>query len=90
MNLTGRTVEMFRCYRPPLIGPRHDLAYMVEAKGLYAELTDIGIYVREIGSGREHIVPYANIESMKLIRLTEDGKETVDEVKPKRGRPSEK
>lgn len=93
MTLTSRVVDMFRCYRPPLIGPKPDLAYVPKDKGLHAELTTIGIYVRE-SNGREHIVPYANIESMRLAPF--DGVteiEAVDSEKPKvikRGKPSEK
>ncbi len=68
MEVANRQVQMFRCYRPPLIGPTPKLAYVPKDSNLEAELCEYGLYIKE-QNGREHFVPYANIESIRLIPL---------------------
>ncbi len=70
MEIANRKVQMFRCYRPPLIGPTPKLAYVPSDSRLEAEMCEYGIYVRE-ASGIEHMVPYANIESIRLEKQAE-------------------
>lgn len=70
MDITGRRIEVFRCYRDPLIGPKPRLAYVPKDMRAEAEIaTDsrgpMGIYVKLV-DGKEHVVPFANIESFKL------------------------
>lgn len=85
MDLNGRQVSMFRCYRPPNIGPKSDLAHMTKDKHLYVEMQPHGIYVREILNGSEHFIPYANIECIRLEK--EEPKVTEIESKRGPGRP---
>lgn len=72
MELSHRIVQMFRCYRPPLIGPTPKLAYMPKDSGLEAiYVPNNGVYVKE-ANGMEHLVPLANIESLRFEPLTMD------------------
>lgn len=75
MNISKRTVQMFRCYHDPMIGPKPRQAFsMVELPNWYMELTPVGVYVKcpikdknnkEVF--QEHVVPFANIQSIKFI-----------------------
>jgi hypothetical protein len=79
-ELKGRRVEMFRCHLDPAIGPKARNAFSKhEYPGWEFELTPIGVYVKTehkvpgqpttIG---EHLVPYANIQSIKLFAKTKE------------------
>lgn len=75
MEVANRSIQMFRCYRPPLIGPTPKLAYVPKDSGLHAELCEFGIYVRE-SKGFEHLVPYANLESIRFEPIAEISKKS--------------
>lgn len=79
-DLKGRKVEMFRCHLDPAIGPKARNAFSKkEYPDWIFELTPIGIYVRAImkvpnspAQEQEHIVPYANVQSIKLVPKEND------------------
>ena len=81
MQVSNRRIQMFRCYRPPLIGPKVDLAYVPKDKNLQAEICEFGVWVKELANGTEHMVPYANIESIRL----EPEVASITELESKRG-----
>lgn len=74
--LATRKVSMFRCHIDPAIGPTPKLAFslsdpLLTAIGLEVELTQVGIYAkwydrRNKDKLHEHLVPFANIQSIKL------------------------
>lgn len=74
--LNGRRLQMFRTHIDPQIGPTPKLAFsmqdpLLQAIGLEVELTTIGIYAkwydrRNGDQVHEHIVPFANVQSIKL------------------------
>lgn len=71
IDLNQRSISMFRCYRPPLIGPKPQLAYMPKDSKLEVIfIPNNGLYVRE-QNGMEHLVPLANIECMRFEPLEE-------------------
>lgn len=76
-DLRGRKVDMFRCHLDPAIGPKPMNAFTRKAFPHAAfELTPIGIHVHltitKPGTNEivieEHIVPYANVQSIKLVQ----------------------
>jgi len=77
MELTKRKVLMFRCHLDPGVGPMPKNAFMitdVNSPIEIAELTPAGIYVKmkpvrdaKDGEFVEHLIPYANIQSIKLM-----------------------
>lgn len=82
-ELKGRKVNMFRCHLDPAIGPKARNAFSKkEYPNWEFELTAIGIYVRAIhrtphlnkDQMSEHIVPYANVQSIHLIPEEEEAK----------------
>ncbi len=71
-KLTGRKVDFFRCHIDPNIGGRAQQAFKMETMKMEAELTPIGLWVRypeknDHGGFAESIVPYPNIQSIKLM-----------------------
>ena len=75
-SLSGRGVARFRTHIEPGIGPKPRNAFDMREQMFDAELTPIGIYVKmtrtEPGKGQsveEHVVPYSNIQSIKLVPL---------------------
>ena len=74
----GRKVAMFRCYRDPMIGPTPKNAYMVDQLG-EAELTEHGVFIHVSKKGpvTEHLIPYANIESIRLELVPEEIKKPL-------------
>jgi hypothetical protein len=93
MNISNRKLMLFRCHIDPQIGPNPKLAFQLsdplnQAIGLEAELTTIGIYAkwydrRNKDQVHEHIIPFTNIQSIKLEPETAE----VIELKRKPGRP---
>lgn len=77
MDLKNRKVEMFRCHIDPAIGAKAKNAFMVGKDGIKeAELTPIGVWVRWVntspgnqGNEAEHLVPFANVQSVKLAAM---------------------
>lgn len=73
-DLKGRKISMFRCHLDPSIGPKPKNAFTKkDMPNAYFELTPIGVYVKIIyqvpGNAlqeSEHLVPYANVQSIKL------------------------
>jgi hypothetical protein len=80
MELKNRKVASFRAHLDPAIGPKPRNSFDVrELKNWDFEMTPIGIYVKARfqapGGGtqeQEHIVPFANIQSIKLAPKEED------------------
>lgn len=74
MNISKRKIQMFRCYYDPQIGGKSRQAFSkVELPKWDMEMTQIGVYVKwpEIRQGgivkyHEHLVPFANIQSLKF------------------------
>lgn len=84
MNLQNRKIKMFRCYRDPAIEATAKNAFLIgdaQCPILEAEITQIGVWAKT-KRGREHIIPYANIENIMLMEDTQS-----EDDKPKRGRP---
>jgi hypothetical protein len=79
MNLKGKKIEFFRCHIDPSIGPMPKHAFHCVNMKLEAEILPFGIYVKT-STGDEHIVPYANIQSIKLLK-GETKVDTKDEEK---------
>lgn len=90
MEIVGRKVKMFRAHYDPIIGPMPKNAYDLSDPNSpidLAELTPMGVFIkmkplREAKNGEfvEHLLPYANIQSIKLF--------PHEEVAPKKiGRP---
>jgi len=77
MEIKNRQVDLFRCHLDPGIGPKSQQAYMRKSfPGSVMELTPIGVYVRlvtHLPNGKpetsEHIVPYSNVQSIKLTPI---------------------
>ncbi len=66
MKVLGRDIEMFRTRINPMIGPVAKQAFMPKDMNMQVcKLTDIGIYCK-LKDGLEHVVPYANVESIRL------------------------
>lgn len=82
--LTGRKCQLFRAQIDPMINAKSKLAHMcTPSDGIDdAELTPVGIYVKTT-LGQEHLIPYANIQSIKLAPEAAN----VTEIKPRLGRP---
>lgn len=62
---------MFRCYRDPMIGPKPRLAFVPSDMRAEAEIAHdaqgpMGIYIK-LQDGIEHVVPFANVESFRLL-----------------------
>lgn len=78
---------MFRCQVDPMVGPKPRNAFMPATMAMEAELTDKGVYVKVLPhgtfQGTEHLIPFANIQS---IGLEPDPNQCETEVIPlKRG-----
>ena len=77
MKLDGRKVAFFRAHIDPGVGPTPKNAIHAENMKLKAcEITPAGIYVM-LPDGQEHIVPYANVQSIKLVSETPNVKEKL-------------
>lgn len=81
-ELKGRKVAGFRTHIDPMIGPKPKNSFdKREMTNAEFELTPIGVYVRvvtHVPGGQhklmEHIVPYANVQSIRLEALPEPEK----------------
>ncbi len=81
MDITTRKVSLFRTHIDPMIGPVARLAFsmadpLLQAIALEVELTPYGIYAkwldrRNKDAVHEHLVPFANIQSIKLEPMDE-------------------
>lgn len=93
MNLTGRTVAMFRTQTDPMVGPKPRNAFVPKDMAMEATLLDCGVYVKVLPYGKfegsEHIIPFANVQSIRLEPKDENDsqEEQVVELKRKPGRP---
>lgn len=75
---------MFRAHYDPMIGPMPRNAFKVGEIGMTANLLmPIGVWVKVTKTGREHIVPFANIQSIELEVSP------IAEVKPLKAKKSE-
>lgn len=83
MELKNRKIDMFRCHIDPAIGARAKNAFKVGNEGiLEAELTPIGVWVKwvnqspgNLGDTSENVVPFSNVQSIKLRPIPKDDKE---------------
>lgn len=72
VKMSGRKIDFFRCHIDPSIGPRPKNAFKIDdpqCKGMEAEMTPIGVYVKFPMAGgimQESLVPYPNIQSIRL------------------------
>jgi len=65
----GQEVIMFRCQIDPMVGPIPKNAFVPAQCGMKAHLLlPVGVYVKVEKTGREHIVPFANIQSIELAQ----------------------
>lgn len=65
--MDNRKVKMFRCQIDPMVGPIPRNAFTPEQMGMEAELRlPVGVWVKVLATKREHIVPFANIQSIEL------------------------
>lgn len=68
VKLAGRKIKFFRCHIDPSIGPKPKNAFDPKEMLMKAcEITPIGIYCQTV-DGREHIVPWPNIQKIELIQ----------------------
>lgn len=70
MDLTDRKILMFRCHIDPMIGPKPRLAFVPKDMRAEAEIASdstgpMGVYIK-LQDGIEHIVPFANVQSIRL------------------------
>lgn len=75
MNLNTRKIKRFRCTIDPGIPPSPRNAFDVESDLLEAELTPAGVYVKTCAprfAGHEFLIPYGNIQAIKLYPNEED------------------
>lgn len=78
-EIKGRKVAGFRTHIDPMIGPRPKNSFdKREMNNAEFELTPIGVYVRiimQVPGNKpklmEHVVPYANVQSIRLEPLEE-------------------
>lgn len=84
MELKNRKVKMFRAHYDPGIGPMPKNAFMLSdpTMKMEGELTPVGVYVKVLSTGRMHLVPFANIQSVELFP------EEIEEIR-KPGRPKD-
>lgn len=75
-QLTGRKVHQFRCHIDPCIGPSPKNAFSIyqtsemekqKCPWIECELTPAGVYVKVLKTGSEHLVPFANVQAIKLV-----------------------
>lgn len=66
INLNGRKVKGFRCHLDPMVGPVPRNAFDMATHAMEAELTPAGVYVKVLATGFEHLIPYANVQSIRL------------------------
>lgn len=79
MNLAKRRILMFRTYDDPSIGPKPRQAFSMKELPLWhMEMTQIGVYVKwpeisQTGAKKfhEHLVPFANIQTIKFYEEVE-------------------
>ncbi len=94
-TLVGRKINTFRCQVDPMVGPKPRNAFVPSQMAMEAVLIDKGVYVKVLPygtfQGSEHIIPFANIQSIRLEPEAEVLKEVCEEisefVKRKPGRP---
>lgn len=79
VKLSGRKIKFFRCHIDPTIGPKPKNAFDPVAMNMQAELTPLGIYTK-LPTGEENLVPYPNIQSIRLMPETD----VVNETKSKK------
>lgn len=73
-DIKTRKVEMFRAHIDPAIGAKAKNAFKLGADGIKEmEMSPIGVYVKWVntspgntGQESEHVVPFANIQSIKF------------------------
>jgi hypothetical protein len=71
-NLNGRKIQMFRAHIDPMIGPTPRNAFNCKEHGLTAELLPQGVFVTFLKTGQEHLVPFANLQSIKFEPLPKE------------------
>ena len=83
-SLMGRKIAMFRAHYDPMIGPTTKNAFNLMDPNIKmeGEYTENGIYVKVLIqetnklTGKkffpEHLVPFANIQSIKLMPIDEE------------------
>lgn len=76
-KLSGRKIDFFRCHIDPSIGPKPRNAFKVDEMKMEAEITPIGVYTK-LPDGTESIVPFPNIQSIRLKPLLSVVEETKD------------
>ena len=72
-DLIGAEVKMFRCHLDPMIGPKPRQAFV--PSDVFAEAYWIGywVYMKYVQPGKDrHIVPSANIQSIRIGPLDEE------------------
>lgn len=87
MELKHRKIASFRAHLDPAIGPKPKNSFdRRELPKWDFEMTPVGVYVRAVfqtPSGiteAEHIVPFANVQSIKLMPLEKDKEEAKKEA----------
>lgn len=84
MDIKNRKITRFRCYYDPMVGAKPKQAFdKSEFPHADFELTPVGVYVRiNMKTGpratdlrlEEHLIPFANIQSIKFMPLPEPEK----------------
>lgn len=89
MDITNRKIYMFRCHIDPMIGPKPRLAFLTKDLQAQVEIASdsqgpMGVYVK-LADGIEHLVPFSNIQSIRLDPLEANVTNLEERRKP--GRP---
>lgn len=82
-DLTKKKIQFFRAYRDPSIGPKPAFAFHTDAMKLEVEHHPEGIFVRtqknaKNPTGSEHLVPWANVESVRYVVEDSKNKKVTD------------
>jgi hypothetical protein len=73
VELKGRKVAMFRCHIDPMIPPKPANAFAVGQSNIeHAELTPAGVYVSTMKEKLEFLIPYANVQAIRLAVVPKD------------------
>lgn len=67
MKIAGRIVSMFRTMYDPMIGPKPLNAFVPDSMGAKAVISEEGTAViMTLSNGNQHVVPFTNVQSIRL------------------------
>lgn len=79
ININGRKIHMFRCHLDPCIPPAPANAFCVGQKNIAAaELTPAGVFVTTSKEQLEFLIPYSNVQAIRLAPEPKDEKKAKE------------